>query len=473
MSDDPTAPSAWPFLAARVAGWLPGTRWFGDKGSAGGRLTILDCARLPFGAALLLVANAADGRGRRWFVPVDPATGADAGGRADVAAWLVDAMLEGGEAPGVHGRFVGRGVGAPHPGRGWHAVGCHPLGADASNTSLRLDLGDGGDGLMAVALKLLRRAPGGTNPEVEVGRFFVESTDWRGTPPLLGHLDYEPAAAFGEDAGPTTVATLHRFQPGSRSAWDHGLDLVGRSDAGAGALLPFAGLLGRTTAAMHAALASRPDIPAFAPRRSTVATRLDLVASLLRHARRAIDRVAAADVPAGLRPRLASLARRQGTIEAILRRPAEFPRGAADIRVHGDYHLGQVLVDAEGGRAMPIDFEGEPARSLAERRAVTSAAKDVAGMGRSFDYLLRQAARGRGGVPEDSAPLVAAFVDAYRESAGRAAWWPEDRDEEGVLLAAFTLDKALYELAYEVDNRPDWIGVPLDALESILSVADG
>jgi trehalose synthase-fused probable maltokinase len=135
--------------------------------------------------------------------------------------------------------------------------------------------------------------------------------------------------------------------------------------------------------------------------------------------------------------------------------------------VHGDYHLGQVLVDESGQRVMPIDFEGEPTRPLTERRRKTSAAKDVAGMLRSFDYLFAHVDRLHGAGPGDPAALAEAFLAAYRRGASRSAWWPADADEERRLLAAFTLDKAVYELAYELANRPDWVEVPLGALERL------
>ena len=135
--------------------------------------------------------------------------------------------------------------------------------------------------------------------------------------------------------------------------------------------------------------------------------------------------------------------------------------------MHGDYHLGQVLVDESAQRVMPIDFEGEPTRPLAERRRKTSAAKDVAGMLRSFDYLVAHVDRLHGAGHGDPAALAEAFLAAYRRGAAGATWWPADADEERRLLAAFTLDKAVYELAYELANRPDWVEVPLGALERL------
>jgi maltose alpha-D-glucosyltransferase/alpha-amylase len=140
------------------------------------------------------------------------------------------------------------------------------------------------------------------------------------------------------------------------------------------------------------------------------------------------------------------------------------------IRVHGDYHLGQLLV-AEKGSVLVIDFEGEPGRPLAERRGKTAAAKDVAGMCRSFDYLLRHVAK-LTGRPYDTADLErleACYLAAYREVAAGQPWWPADRETADALLAVFKLDKAIYELAYELNNRPDWIDVPLAAIEEAVA----
>ena len=145
-----------------------------------------------------------------------------------------------------------------------------------------------------------------------------------------------------------------------------------------------------------------------------------------------------------------------------------------NIRVHGDYHLGQLLVAEQGG-VLVIDFEGEPGRTLAERREKTAAAKDVAGMCRSFDYLLRHVAKltGRPYAAADLARLEACYLNAYREGAAGQPWWPADPAAADALLAVFKLDKAIYELAYELNNRPDWIDVPLAAIEEALVRNEG
>jgi maltose alpha-D-glucosyltransferase/alpha-amylase len=118
-----------------------------------------------------------------------------------------------------------------------------------------------------------------------------------------------------------------------------------------------------------------------------------------------------------------------------------------------------------------IDFEGEPGRPLAERRGKTAAAKDVAGMCRSFDYLLRHGAKltGRPYASANLERLEACYLAAYREVAAGQPWWPADRETADALLAVFKLDKAIYELAYELNNRPDWIDVPLAAIEEAVA----
>jgi len=339
------------------------------------------------------------------------------------------------------------------------------LGGDASNTSLLVTAGP-----QRMSVKVIRRCQGGLHPQVEIGRFFAEHSPFAGTPALLGWLDYTP------HGGPAaTVLIVEAFLEGRETGWDRMLARVGHDWEGC---LADARSLGRVTASMHAALAAREDVEAFAPRGFTEDAAARVAAGLVAHATRALDRIAALarspETPLG--PRLAAIA---GSRDAILGRLAAVAASlpsVTQIRVHGDYHLGQVLVsrDAHPSRMdawSVIDFEGEPARPLAERRGRHPAAKDVAGMCRSFDYLLRVAsAEGRRPYdPLDLAALESAFLDAYRDNARGRNWWPDDGDEEHRLLAAWKLDKALYELLYECDNRPDWIEVPLAAVETLAS----
>ena len=152
--------------------------------------------------------------------------------------------------------------------------------------------------------------------------------------------------------------------------------------------------------------------------------------------------------------------------------------GVVKTRHHGDYHLGQVLVVSNDFEI--IDFEGEPARPLAERRKKHSPLRDVAGMLRSFDYAIRSVLMDLGADRADQLETLEpwvrlwkertgrAFLDGYREGVGDAASYPEDEEQARALIGLFTLEKALYEIRYELDNRPDWVGIPIKSVLDLL-----
>jgi maltose alpha-D-glucosyltransferase/alpha-amylase len=218
---------------------------------------------------------------------------------------------------------------------------------------------------------------------------------------------------------------------------------------------------------MHVALAARPDVPAFAPRDVTTADHAAATADLVAHATEVLAVAAAATaLPAGVADRVRRVVAAREAIGTRL-------RGIADvlppklIRVHGDFHLGQVLVAAADDRVFVIDFEGEPGRTLDARRAFAPAAKDVAGMCRSFDYLARHA-----GVPHPrpvAEALAAHYRAAYVTVAAGHPWWPAEAATADRLVAILALDKAVYELAYELRYRPDWVTIPLAGIEAALA----
>jgi trehalose synthase-fused probable maltokinase len=339
------------------------------------------------------------------------------------------------------------------------------LGGDASNTSLVARRPG-----VALALKLLRRAEAGIQPEVEVGAFLSGRLGWSRTPPLVGWLEYQPTA--GGEA--TVLATVHEFLPDCRTAWEVlGEELAaGRRERVVG----LAAAIGTLSGEMHARLASRADLSAFAPEPERDADRRLAAGMMTDHVERALARAAAGSVglAAAVAERLVAVAAQGDRLAAACHVVAEIG-GGEWIRVHGDYHLGQVLVRGDG-EVFVIDFEGEPARPLVQRRAKASPFKDVAGMCRSFDYLLRQPAGPAAGgesrnFPRDLAAVEGAFLAAYRQEAAGHAWWPADPAAAARLLEAWKIDKAVYELAYEIDNRPAWVEVPLAALESYLARA--
>ena len=376
-----------------------------------------------------------------------------------------------------------------------------PLGAslvrgEQSNTSVVY-----GDRLI---LKLIRRPAEGVSPDLEVGRFLTERTRFASAAAVAGALEYR--AGRGE---PMTVASLQQFVPNSGDAWRYTLDQVRRyfdralakhQESGRivvtehplleltgeeppalvgemlGAYVEFARLLGRRTAELHQALACRDDDPAFAPepftpfyQRGLYQSLRNLTASVFRLLNERIRSLPAV-VQADARTLAAGEDRVLAAFHAILGRTIQ----AVRIRCHGDYHLGQVLYT--GKDFVIIDFEGEPARPLSERRLKRSPLTDVAGMLRSFDYaahtVLYGAAGGEAIRPQD-VPLLtpwarfwqqwvsSAFLRAYLQQVADGPLVPRAREELARLLNVLLLEKNVYELGYELNNRPEWVRVPL------------
>jgi maltose alpha-D-glucosyltransferase/alpha-amylase len=246
-----------------------------------------------------------------------------------------------------------------------------------------------------------------------------------------------------------------------------------------GPYLDSASLLGTRTAELHLALASAPHIPDFAPQpfsqagqRALVNSVMDLLTANFHLLRQHKDGMPApiqqeAEKVLGLEERA------QRHIQLLLRnRPS-----AMLTRIHGDYHLGQVLVT--GTDFVIIDFEGEPARSLEERRRKRSPLQDVAGMLRSFHYAAYAPLLSGNAQRDDTIGLgrwaaywqelvSVAFLKAYLEVAGNSPFIPRSREELALLLDLYLLEKAIYELGYELNNRPTWVAIPLDGVSQLL-----
>jgi maltose alpha-D-glucosyltransferase/alpha-amylase len=470
MSPDDASP-----LAARIAAALPAARWFAGKEAAIEGVTVHDrIDPQPIGRAgpqpavvladVRLAGRAAE---HRYCLVVDP-SGDDVAGDPTAIRWLVETILAAARLPGMTGGVVGHRVAGPPaawPVAAWPAAATiTPVGVDASNSSFIVQAAGAG-----LIVKLFRRCRTGIQPEVEIGEFLAAAPDWHGSPRLLGWLEH--VAADGESAA---LATVHEFAPDCTTAWDRLVGLL--VAAGPNAALPagvaaFAARIGTTTGRMHAALAARPDVPAFAPETPTVAGRRAMAERMAAHAAEVFT-LAESRLPHVAPPvadRLRRLLESRTDLRSRFAPLGALAMDAPNIRVHGDYHLGQVLLGAHDDRVLVVDFEGEPGRAVEERRAKASAAKDVAGMCRSFDYLLRHVAAITGGRHRaaDLRRLEAAFLDAYRTAAAGGAWWPADSAVAAELLDLHRRDKAIYELAYEIANRPDWVEVPLAALEEL------
>jgi maltose alpha-D-glucosyltransferase/alpha-amylase len=363
-------------------------------------------------------------------------------------------------------------------------------------------------------LKLFRRIDEGINPEVEIGHFLTEKTSFTNIAQVAGSLEYTRNRTT-----PISVAVLQQFVPNEGDAWNYTLDALGgyfdyvatreesRDDIPLPAefitnlldgeppdlaieligypYLETVRLLGQRTAEMHLALASEPTNPAFAPEplspldwRSvyqSLRTRASEVFLALRKSQETLPEFLQADAQ--------ELINQQDALFEHMRSMLSYKISVMRTRCHGDYHLGQVLYT--GSDFVIIDFEGEPARTLADRRIKRSPLRDVAGMLRSFNYaaataMLRHAeATGALHQPGQAALEMWAqfwevwvsvvFLQEYLRVAEGAPFITHNRDELGILLEVYLFDKAIYELGYELNNRPEWAHIPLRSILQMLA----
>jgi trehalose synthase-fused probable maltokinase len=359
--------------------------------------------------------------------------------------------------------------------------------AEQSNTSVKF-----GD---RVIMKLYRRVEPGINPELEIGRALT-ARNFRHSPSLVGALE-----SIHERDEPTTLALAQTFIANQGNAWEYALaqlsryfDRVSQPNGPlehTSFLFDFvdsADLLGRRTGELHMVLGQPSRDPAFAPETCSSSYVQSRVQTMQRSATRALTL---------LRSRLSALSETdQEQAKMVLEQePVILNRlGALNqasitamrIRCHGDYHLGQVLYTGED--FIIIDYEGEPARPLPERRAKYLPIIDLAGMVRSFHYAAHAALRQRAdhqAIERAIQNLVlyaeqwyrsacTAFLRGYRAIAEKAPFSPQSQQEFNLLLAVHLLDKAVYELTYELNNRPDWVALPLTGiLQCVDSSAPG
>ncbi len=397
------------------------------------------------------------------------------------------------------------------PGRGLRRVFANeeaqfepePMKGEQSNSSIMY-----GDQLV---LKIFRKLERGINPDLEIGRFLTEKKKFPYVPPVLGSIEYEPGK--GE---PVSVGILQGFVLNEGDAWSYTLDMLGhlfdhllarhewfdnipqviphfldpdgletgRENAEVfGPYLDQARLLGQRTAELHTVLASETMDPAFVPesftphyQRSLYQSMRNLNGQIFQLLNKKIP-----DLPEPLRPLARRVSEREAEVLAGFRKVLDRRITAKRIRTHGDYHLGQILYT--GRDFVILDFEGEPARSLSERRLKRSALRDVAGMLRSFHYAVWTVGRNfiENGLVGDERregferwasfwyeQVSIRFLEKYLEEASEGGFLPRSREELQILLQAYLLDKAVYELGYELNNRPSWVDIPLHGILSLL-----
>ena len=318
-----------------------------------------------------------------------------------------------------------------------------PMGAEQSNSSVVLN--------EALALKLYRRLEPGINPDLELLRFLTER-GFENVAPLEGWAEYVGAPLQA------TLALLQRYVPSSGDGWTIALDTIVSEPSW---LPEQARRLGEVTARMHTVLSSDGADPSFAPEEPSVEALALLTASVDEE----IEQVFF-DLPDS--EDLQELAGRGEEVRDRLRLLSRIGPVGRVIRHHGDYHLGQVLWSDEGDWIV-LDFEGEPARTLAERRRKRSPLRDVAGMLRSFAYAASAVRIQRGAEPpaDWEERCRAEFLAGYYAVVDPTLL-PPGEDAIARLLMVFELEKAIYELRYELGNRPDWVGIPVAGIMRML-----
>jgi maltose alpha-D-glucosyltransferase / alpha-amylase len=366
------------------------------------------------------------------------------------------------------------------------------LSAEQSNSSMLFD--------NRFFLKLYRKLEDGVNPDVEITRFLTEQTNFPNVPAFIGALEYRRSKAE-----PTVVCLLQEAVANEGNVWTLTVDALGRfyervlerkadlqtETAPPGALLEeLVGgvypekvkLLGQRTGELHLALASRTDNPAFAPEPFNSMTQRSVYQSMRTSLRRAFTSLEKklSDVPAKFRSEAREVLAAEKEILAREKRLLDRRANAAKIRIHGDYHLGQLVYT--GKDFVILDFEGEPSRPLSDRKMKRSALRDVAGMMRSFQYAayaaLWQPAMRKEDVPflEGWADLwyrqtSSLFLQSYLNTTTGATFIPKNSDDLPIIVESYLLDKAVYEIGYELNNRPSWVVIPIRGIKHILQAA--
>lgn len=373
------------------------------------------------------------------------------------------------------------------------------LKAEQSNTSLVY----GG----SYFAKLFRKIEEGVNPDAEIGEFLTEKTRFENTPSFLASLSLRKAGKFYGHVG-----ILQEFVHNQGDAWSFTLDELtrfyekalarmeqiklpkktslfdldpktlngGLKEVLGETYMGLASLLGKRTAQMHSALAARTDSKDFVPENFSRLYQRSVYQSMTGYLKKTVMTASARlkTLPGEAQEEMKYLVENKGRIMKIYSEILNARFQARKIRIHGDYHLGQVLFT--GKDFLIIDFEGEPARTLGERRIKRSCLRDVAGMLRSFHYgaygailLGRNYEAGNARNLQDWGEfwysyMGKIFLDSYLKNVKNASLLSGDSKQVETLLRIFLTEKCLYEINYELNNRPGWIFIPLKGIKSIL-----
>ncbi len=504
-------------LPAQLPSFLAGQRWFGGKARGILGIDIVDA--IPVGGderktvVLLVTVTYLEGAEETYSIPLvtdqlkdagDPVRKLNMGNGSglefrdafssqEFLSELLEIIERERELPGEKGRL-----------RGFRAAAFSDLSSSSDVQQPKVLTGEQSNSSVIygerVILKFYRRVEKGENPDLEIGRFLTQRVGFPHVPRIAGFIEYRPGQ--GES---TTQGILQEFVPNQGDAWRYvvktltafyeRLEEAGEREMAAPERLPeFSGeamarvfseigLLGKRTAELHLALSSESDEPAFAPEPFTMEFQKSVESSFAGLAIRTLLLLRAhmAGVPAEYKQKSTGIVAREEEIVLRFHAALKDPIEAMRVRIHGDYHLGQVLYT--GSDFVIIDFEGEPARPLEERRVKQSPLQDVAGMLRSFHYAAfaplltpstgasippNQIAKATRWAQEWSRCAANRFLGQYYETSGAARYLPADSQAKAKLLEMYLLAKAIYELDYELNNRPTWVGIPLEGISALL-----
>jgi len=523
------------FLKTVLPGYLISCRWFSHKARIIRTIKIVEDIPVlrerntPIALMLIIEVDFTEGSSERYLLPVSFATGSESVMIQREFPHAVIARLRVGDQQGIifdgvydedfrntllrtivsrrkirgkHGELVA------HQGRKFKGLlgtkklplPSQVLKAEQSNTSIVYE--------NTFFIKLYRQLGEGANPDLEITRFLTEKLNFPHVPSFAGILEYcRPASE------PIDFALVQSFILNAGDAWSYTLEtarhyfekiLSKREDLQIPQMVgsPFnktsqvespllkeyigefyldmIGLLGQRTGELHLALAAAVDDPEFTPEPFSKLYQRSVYQSMRSITRRAMQDLKKnlGKLPEALHEDARMILESEREILSRLRRITEKKIDAVKIRIHGDYHLAQVLYT--GNDFMIIDFEGEPARPLTERKIKRSVFRDVAGMIRSFHYAVYNALMRHTPIRQEDIVLLEPWIGSwffcvsrvfwisYLETVGQAPFVPADSEERDILMQCFLLEKAVYELGYELNNRPEWVSIPMKGIRQIL-----
>lgn len=457
---------------------LPGRRWFGIQGRSLKSVRVVDHVQLDEGPPSLVLAivevHFRDGDGAMYQLPLhthEDGSVTDAFDEPASLAPLGRALAHGETHRGIHGafRFGGPGLDPMAPPG---ASSIRAIGAEQSNTSVVFD--------ERVILKLIRRLETGSNPELELNRYLTNA-GFEHIPAQVGEIFYESSSDDGE--GDIDLGIAQQFASDAREGWSHTLhsmqalydsaddfygDLPTVVEERTARVLDDLEDLGDVTAALHVLLARADEAEPGGGAEPIDEWDLKEWAEGAHQWIRGVVRTNAVD-----------LRDLQESIEARIDRLRNVEDAGLKARIHGDYHLGQTMLAQTRGWLI-LDFEGEPVRSLEERRQKQSPLRDVAGMLRSLSYAASVALFDKCEADSDEWRRLEPWADAWEEAARdrflqaylrtshEGRFLPTDKEALATMLDAFEIEKALYEVNYELGHRPQWLRIPLRGVAKVI-----